>query len=208
MNPKRTDGPVKIFSLSLSLAALAFPASAETCAFDRPGWAPIANDVSRPADDIVLMSIGLDAAGEFKVKSSIRRSGVADWSWQIADLTKQPQPHGPPAAADATPFDMTLNADTIVVFRLEPGAWGFEPDASKALSLKPRADGSAYPHNPFSAAGLVGANPRMVAVRFHAPEALAGCAYAYNLGVGVKQGGQRTPLVIDPKISNGGGTGN
>ncbi len=155
------------------------------------------------------MSIGIDAAGEFAVKSAKHRSGVADWSWQVAGLDQDLKPHAPPTADDATPFDLSVNADTIIVFRLEPGAWGFEPDASKALFLKTRADGSAYPHNPFSAAGLVGGNPRMVAVRFHAPDSLGGCAYAYNLGVVVKQGGKRTPLVIDPKITNtGSGSGN
>lgn len=154
------------------------------------------------------MSIGLDAAGEFAVKSARHRSGVADWSWQVAGLDRDLQPHAPPAAADATPFDMSVDGDTIIVFRLEPGAWGFEMDTSKALFLKSRADDSSYPHNPFSAAEHVGGNPRMIAVRFHAPEALAGCAYAYNLCVVVKQGGKRTPLVIDPKITNGTGSGN
>ncbi len=154
------------------------------------------------------MSIGLDASGEFAVKSAKRRSGVADWSWQIADLDRDLRPHVPPAGAEGTPFDIALAADTIIVFRLEPGAWSFEAEASKALFLKSRADGSAAPHDPFSAAGSVGGNPRMFAVRFHAPQALAGCAYAYNLGVVVNQRGKRTPLVIDPVIENGGDTGN
>ena len=149
------------------------------------------------------MSIGLNAAGEFAVRSATRKSGVADWSWQIGDLARELRPHTPPAAADATPFDMTLSADTIVIFQLEPGAWAFEPQASKALFLKSRADGSAYPHNPFSAAAPVGGNPRMLAARFHAAASLTACAYEYNLGVVVKQGGKRTPLVIDPKITNG-----
>jgi hypothetical protein len=51
---------------------------------------------------------------------------------------------------------------------------------------------------------MVGGNPRLFAARFHAPQSLAGCAYDYNLGVVVKQGGKRTPLVIDPEIKNGG----
>lgn len=154
------------------------------------------------------MSIGLDPEGEFEVRSAKGRSGVADWSWQLRNLVRALQPHVPPAAADATPFDMMLNADTIVVFRLEPGAWSFEPGAEKALFLKSRADGTEYPHNPFSSAQMVGENPRLFAARFHAQPSLAGCAYAYNLGVVVKQGGKRTPLVIDPKIQGGSGGGN
>jgi hypothetical protein len=152
----------------------------------------------------LLLSVGLDADGEFEVRSAKSRSGVADWSWQIPSLVSALQPHAPPASDDATPFDLKLNADTIVVFRLEPGAWSFEPAVDKALFLKTRADGSAYPHNPFSSAQIVGGNPRLFAARFHAPQSLTACAYEYNLGVVVKQGGKRTPLVIDPKIQNGG----
>lgn len=192
---------------SLSVAALALPASAETCAFDQSGWSPVSNDSSPPADDIILMSIGLDATGEFEVKSAKRRSGFADWSWQVAALASDLRPRVSPAGTDATPFDLVVSAGTIVVFQLEPGAWSFEADGSKALFLKSRANGSAYPHNPFSAAAIVGGNPRQLAVRFSAPGSLSGCAYNYNLGVMVKQGGKRTPLVIDPKISNGGGGG-
>ena len=150
------------------------------------------------------MSIGLDAAGEFAVKSAERALGIADWAWQLAGMADELRPHVPPTSDNATPFDLALNRDAIIVFRLEPGAWAFEADPSKALFLKSRADGSAWPHNPFSAASSTG-NPREFAVRIHAAPSLAGCAYDYNLGVVVKQGGKRTPLVIDPKITNGVG---
>jgi hypothetical protein len=153
----------------------------------------------------LLLSVGLDADGEFEVRSANSRSGVVVWSWQVPSLVSALQPHASPAADDATPFDLKLNADTIVVFRLEPGACSFESAVDKALFLKSRADGSTYPHNPFSSAWLVGGNPRLFAARCHAPQYLAGCAYAYNLGVVVKQGGKRTPLAIDLKITNSAG---
>ncbi|NNL87646.1 MAG: hypothetical protein HKP25_01120 [Marinicaulis sp.] len=44
----------------------------------------------------------------------------------------------------------------------------------------------------------------MMAVRFHAPAELVGCGFEYNLGVVVSQGGRKTPVVIDPKVTNGG----
>ncbi len=148
----------------------------------------------------MLVSIALDASGEFAVRSAKRANGVADYAWQLNAMAGELAPHQPPAEA-TTPFDMTLDRDTMIVFRLEPGAWEWESDPAKAIFLK--AD---EPNDPFSVAENPPGQPRMLAVRFHAPAALGGCAWDYNLGVVVKQGGRRTPLVVDPKITNGGVT--
>jgi hypothetical protein len=114
-------------------------------------------------------------------------------------------PHDVAAADGATPFDLVLDRDAIVVFRLEPGAWEWESEPARALFLKEERDGRPQPHDPFSEVESPPSQPRLLAARFHAPAELSGCAYAYNLGVVVKQRGQATPLVIDPEIKNGVG---
>ena len=190
-----------IFTTIASFAATA--AAAQTCALDDADFVPPANDSSAPAADVVLMSIGLDADGEFAVESAQRANGLPSYAWQLDDMLNELQPHDAGDSENATPFDMELSRDTIVVFQLKPGAWKWEADAEKALFLK-----EGQSHDPFTTVDEGPGQPRMMAVRFHADDALAGCSYEYNLGVVVNQGGKKTPLIIDPRIENGGGDGN
>jgi len=194
------------FAAGAAGVALCAAAAAKTCALDDPDFAPPSNDSSAPADDIILMSIGLDGDGEFVVSSAKRGNGLPDYAWQLDDMLGDLTPHDAGDDENATPFDLVVDRDTMIIFKLTPGAWKWEADPAKALFLKKtRRDSAAQPHNPFSVVEDVPGRPRMMAVRFHAPTELSGCGFDYNLGVVVKQGGRKTPLVIDPRIQNGGG---
>ena len=156
------------------------------------------------------MSIGLDANGAFAVRSASRVNYLADYASRLDGMDRELTAHQPPKGA-ATPFDMRIERDTIVVFRLEPESWAWESVPAEALFLK---DGQR--HDPFSAAAQSPDRPRDFAVRINSPKALAGCSWDYNLGIVVNQGGQATPLtvnggansglhvILDPEIKNGG----
>lgn len=178
-------------------ACFAVPAWAQTCALDDPEFTPPSNDASAPAGDIILLSVNLDQNGEFTVSSAKRSRGRADYAQEVDAMVAELAPHATPAGA-ASPFDIAVERDTILIYRLEPGAWAWEDDAARALFMK-----RGQRHNPFTIEARPG-RPRTMAVRFHAPTALAGCAFDYNLGLVVRQGGQATPLVIDPRVVNKG----
>jgi hypothetical protein len=197
-------GQIRLVAAAAALAAaLSGPAAAEQCALDDPNYAP--PPVADGPADVVLMSIALDAQGDLVASSAKGAGQGGGYAEQIDRLVAQLAPHQPPAGA-RTPFDMAVERSTIVVFRLEPGAWSWESEPARALFLKPtRPDGQPQRHNPFVALGNPPGRPRFFAARFDAPAALAGCVFYYNLGVIVRGAGGATPVILDPMIKNGGG---
>lgn len=195
------------YRLLMAATAALFVASAaavESCALNDPAFVAAQNDSAVPASDFVLMSIGLNPDGDFKVRSAKRRGNGSDLAWHLREMRQELRPHAPPDGA-GTPFDMEVEQDTIMVFQLEPGAWEWERDPVKALFLKdPQGDARTARFNPFGTPEVSPGKSGALKVRFHASEALAGCAFDYNLGLVVRQAGRETPVVLDPKITNGG----
>ncbi|MBT8473103.1 MAG: hypothetical protein KJN99_10915 [Marinicaulis sp.] len=81
------------------------------------------------------MSIGLDSDSEFGVSSAKRANGLPDYALQLDDMLGDLTPHNAGDAEDATPFDLQLSADTMIVFKLSPGAWKWEADPAKAFFM-------------------------------------------------------------------------
>ncbi|MEL7491546.1 MAG: hypothetical protein AAGJ73_12575 [Pseudomonadota bacterium] len=201
--------------MAAALTGAPLTAAAQECAWEKAGWTPGAQNAAAsrgPAQEVRLISIGLDETGGFAVRTETRpllnlQIGQKAFRALIDDMLSAASE--PDMSGNATPMDFTTDVDTLTVYHLAPSSWAWAERSRDRFFMKSHnRRGKRQAHNAFGPARLVPGRDDLMAVRFNADAAFRSCSYSYNLGAIVRQQfGDvilETPIIIDPEVGNGG----